>query len=142
MTDDYRQQLYDRLKADLAGAHLIIIGQSLADPDIRNVVDRALSLKASAGAVCRISLLMYTRNEGRAVVQENRGVDVAFGSIDDFFAGMVQHISDPGGAAVITGDPLDQVPALRPVTVDVIPIPVAQYRLAQSRIPIEMMCHG
>ncbi len=24
----------------------------------------------------------------------------------------------------------------------VIPIPVAQYRLAQSRIPIEMMCHG
>jgi hypothetical protein len=32
---------------------------------------------------------------------------------------MVQHISDPGGAAVITGDPLDQVPALRPVTVDV-----------------------
>jgi hypothetical protein len=23
-----------------------------------------------------------------------------------------------------------------------IPIPVAQYRLAQSRIPIEMMCHG
>jgi SIR2-like domain len=37
-TVDYREFLYDRLKGDLAGARLIIIGHSLADQDIREIV--------------------------------------------------------------------------------------------------------
>ena len=35
LTEEYREYLYDSLKRDLAGADLIIIGHSLADPYIR-----------------------------------------------------------------------------------------------------------
>jgi hypothetical protein len=119
LTEQYREQLYDRLKSDLAGAHLIIIGHSLADHDIRAMVDRAVRLKISSGAQTRITLLMYTRDEGRATLYESRGLDVCFGGLDDFFGGMVQHIVGATVLATGTSDPLDAVPALRTSTIDV-----------------------
>jgi SIR2-like domain len=59
-TQDYRQSLFDRLKADLAGAHLIIIGHSLADQDIKEVVARASAINAQTMGSGRITLLLYT----------------------------------------------------------------------------------
>lgn len=117
-TERYREDLYSRLKGDLVGAHLIIIGHSLADFDIRNLVDRALRLRASSGSATKVTLFLYTADMGRAELFEARGLDVCFGGIDDFFAGMVQHVvtSLP---PVTTGDPLDVVHALRTSTVDV-----------------------
>lgn len=88
LTEQYREQLYDRLKSDLAGAHLIIIGHSLADHDIRAIVDRAVRLRISSGAQTRITLFMYTRDEGRASLYESRGLDVCFGGLDDFSAAL------------------------------------------------------
>ena len=70
-TEEYRDQLFDRLKADIGNAHLIVIGHSLADPDIRAVVNRALALKAKSGLQCRVSLLLYTKDEGRASLFES-----------------------------------------------------------------------
>ncbi len=66
VTEKYREDLYSRLKGDLVGAHLVIIGHSLADPDIRNVVDRVLRLRATSGSATKVSLLMYTPDKGRA----------------------------------------------------------------------------
>ena len=119
LTEQYREQLYDRLKSDLSGAHLIIIGHSLADHDIRGIVDRAIKLRISSGAQTRITLFMYTRDEGRATLYENRGLDVCFAGLDDFFGGMVQHIVAAPVLPVETADPLDAVPALRTSTIDV-----------------------
>ncbi|MCJ2112906.1 SIR2 family protein [Methylobacterium sp. E-025] len=118
LTDEYRDQLFDRLKADVGASHLIIIGHSLADPDIKFVVNRALSLINRSGLQSRITLLLYTRDDGRATLFEGRGVEVVFGGLDDFFAGLVARI-EPKPALVNSKDPLDRVPALRPVTVEV-----------------------
>jgi SIR2-like domain/ATPase family associated with various cellular activities (AAA) len=115
-TDQYREQLFDRLKSDIGNAHLVIIGHSLADEDIRSIVNRALSLKAKSGLPSRISLLLYTRDEGRASLWEARGVEVVFGGLDDFFAGLISKI-DPASTAT-SPDPLDRVSALRPMTLD------------------------
>jgi hypothetical protein len=115
---NYREDLYTRLKDDLVGSHLIIIGQSLADPDIRSVVDRALRLRANSGSATRVTLFLYTRDMGRAELFEARGLDVCFGGLEDFFAGMVQHVVSPI-ASQPTGDPLDVVHALRTSTIDV-----------------------
>lgn len=117
-TSDYREQLYDRLRADIAGSHLVVIGHSLADPDIKEVVDRALLLIQKSGGGGRITLLSYTRDEGRALLFESRGMFVCFGGLDDFFAGLTTLIVPPTGAAPISGDPLDHYPALRPTTID------------------------
>jgi hypothetical protein len=68
LASDFREQLFDRLKADIAGSHLIIIGHSLADPDIKAIVDRALNPNAKSGGGGRITIFSYTRDEGRATL--------------------------------------------------------------------------
>lgn len=117
-TLDYREFLYDRLKGDLAGGRLIIIGYSLADPDIREAVTRALALNARAETGGQIVLLLYTKDLDRASLYEKRGLQVCFAGVDEFFAGLTERHF--GGAPKIdANNPLDQNPALRPVTLDV-----------------------
>jgi hypothetical protein len=116
-TSEYRELIFDRLKSDIGASHLIIIGHSLADEDIRSIVSRALSLNAASGAPGRITLFLYTPDEGRAALLEGRGVEVVFGGLDDFFAGLIGRISD-SPLVPASRDPLDQVTALRPSTLD------------------------
>lgn len=117
-THDYREKLYQRLDSDIADAHLVIIGHSLADRHIADLVDRAIANNQKVGQGGRISLFMYTPDEGRAALYEARGLEVCFGGLDDFFAGMAERVSAPPPPTQ-SEDPLDHVPALRPVTVDV-----------------------
>jgi hypothetical protein len=117
-TEQYREFLYDRLKGDLAGADLVIIGQSLADPDMKAIVNRAATLNAKAMAPGRICLLMYTKDEARASLFEQRGISVAFGGIDEFFAALAP-VLGPSSKPQSGGTPLESIPALEPVTVDV-----------------------
>ena len=119
LTEEYREQLYDRLKADLAGSLLIVIGHSLADRDIRDVVNRAAAINARSGGSGQLVVLSYTQDEGRAALLEGRGIAVCFGSLDDFFAEMAKRIV-PAAApdAAPSTDPLDLVTSLRPATVD------------------------
>nr|WP_249797643.1 SIR2 family protein [Bradyrhizobium sp. 199] len=118
-TADFREQLWDRLRADIAGNHLIVIGHSLADPDIKSVVDRALGLIQKSGGGGRVTLFSFTRDDGRALLFESRGISVCFGGIDDFFAGLTTLIVRPPVAAPATGDPLDEQAGLRPTTIDI-----------------------
>jgi SIR2-like domain len=83
LTQEYREQLFDRFKADIAGCHLIIIGHSLADPDIKDVIDRALLLISKSGGGGRITAFIFTKDAGRATLFETRGLTVCFGGIDD-----------------------------------------------------------
>ncbi len=136
-TSDFRQQLFDRLGADLASGTLVIIGHSLADPDIRSVVDRALTINRSAGGTGKIVLFMYTKDEGRAGLFEARGIDVCFGGIDDFFAGLASRVGASSSSAVLTSeDPLDHHPALRPATID------AAHALATGKPDVSGMYNG
>ena len=56
LVHEFREQLFDRLKADISGAHLVIIGHSLTDPDIKDVVDRSLDLNTKSGGGGRITV--------------------------------------------------------------------------------------
>lgn len=117
-TGNYRDSLYDRLKGDMIGGHLVIIGQSLQDQDIRDIVNRAADLGSKAPGAWRLSLFLYTRDDNRAQLFEKRGFTVCFGGIDDFFAELARKL--PASAIKRDSeDPLDVVPALRPVTIDV-----------------------
>ena len=118
-TKDYREKLYDTFRAALAESNLVIIGHSLADQDIKEVVARAISLNAQAMSAGRITLLMYTPDANRAILYESKGLRVVFGGIDEFFAEVTRKAPDYALVARASDDPLDAHPALRPVTLDV-----------------------
>lgn len=119
LTDDYRRSLYDRLKGDLAGGHLIVIGHSLADPHIKDITNRAAQINLQAGGVGRISLLLYTEDLSRAGLFESRNIQVTFGGIDEFFAAMARSNSAKPMIDRVVGDRLAKAAGLRPLTVDV-----------------------
>ena len=120
VTQDFREALYYRLAADLtAGTQVIIIGQSLADPDLRDVVQRAISINQKAMGGGRIALLLYTPDQNRASLFEARGLRVSFGGLDDFFAKLAKKAPEHVTAYKDSSDPLENSPSLRPVSVSV-----------------------
>lgn len=119
LTDDdyelagqYRDQLYDRLKADLIGGQLIIIGHSLADPHIKEVVDRAVRINSENYAHRQITILVYQKDPARASLMEARGLQVVFGGVDEFFGEMARRAPESVAVRCVTGDPLDAAPVL------------------------------
>jgi len=85
LTTLYREQLYDRMKGDIAGSDLLIIGHSLADPHLKDLINRACAINEKVLEPCRLTLLLYTPDENRAALYERRGLKVAFSGIDEFF---------------------------------------------------------
>lgn len=118
-TEDYREKLFDRLKADGGDGLLIVIGHSLADPDIRSVIDRAAKLNRESAGSARVVFFIYEKDQGRALLAENRGLEVCFGGLDDFFAALSARVGAKLTATASSGDVLDLVPALRPSTIDI-----------------------
>ncbi|WP_350599204.1 SIR2 family protein [Pseudomonas sp. 65/3-MNA-CIBAN-0223] len=119
LTMEYREYLYDSLKMDLAGTDLVIIGYSLADAHIKDLISKALDINARSHIPATINLILFTPDENRALLHERRGVRVAFGSLDDFFVELQKNASLKSDAGTVTSDPLDNFPVLRPVTRDV-----------------------
>ncbi|HCD06050.1 MULTISPECIES: SIR2 family protein [unclassified Methylophaga] len=118
-TSEYREFLWDAFKNDLNGGSIVIIGYSLADPHIKEIVDRAISNNNKSYSPATINLLLYTQDEDRALLLERRGVKVAFGSVDDFFIELRKKSAPSSLVYQSTGDPLDNYSALQPVTLKV-----------------------
>lgn len=119
LTHDYRESLYARFTEQLFTNNAIIIGQSLADPDLRSVVDHAVKVKRDKGAPGHITLFAFTPDEHQALIYESRGLDVCFGGIDDFFAEMSQVLAPAPLLPGITDDPLDRARSVHPSTITV-----------------------
>jgi len=119
-TADYREALYSRLRSDMnPGAQVVVIGQSLNDAHLRELVETVIATNQKVGAGGRIFLLLYERNETRALLYEQRGLRVAFGSLDTFMAEMDNRLPTTTTAFRDTDSPLDTFQALRPVTLDI-----------------------
>ena len=85
-TQDFREALYSRLRSDMdPGTSVLIVGQSLADEDLREIVRKTISINQKALMAGRITFLLYTKDENRAKLFELRGIKVAFGGFDDLF---------------------------------------------------------
>lgn len=119
-TSKYREYLYDRLKGDMAGGRLLIVGHSLSDPDIRSIVNRALDIAADILNPPTVFLLMYSPDGERAALLEKRGIHVAFGGIDELFAALSKVPVEVEPTNTASPTYLDCVPALVPVTIDIV----------------------
>lgn len=118
-TSEYRQTLWDAFKYDLNGSSVVIIGHSLADQHIKDLVRRAISINNQSHSPASINLVLYTKDEGRASLFERRGVKVAFGSVDDFFVELQKRNAPSPLVHESTGDPLDNQSILQPVTLKI-----------------------
>jgi len=119
-TSEYREFLFNTLKADLAESNLVIIGSSLSDEDIKLIITRAIRLNEQAMSSGRIFLLMYNKDEDRAALYEGRGLRVAFGGIDEFFSEMAKKSLGPLFDYQASDSILERYPALVPTVIDVI----------------------
>jgi len=116
---DYREALYDALKYDLNEANLVIIGYSLADQHIKDIVNRAVTINNKSYKPASIYLLLYTEDENRALLFEKRGIKVAFGGFDEFIVELQKYTTPNSYEYDVTDDPLDQFPVLQTITLDV-----------------------
>tara|TARA_R100000353_G_scaffold89567_1_gene66227 strand:- start:1781 stop:4186 length:2406 start_codon:yes stop_codon:yes gene_type:complete len=116
---EYRDALFDALKLDLNGASLVIIGYSLSDSHIKEVVNRAIEINSRSFSPASVFLVLYEKDENRAALYERRGITVAFGGLDEFFLELQKKCAAKVLVYSATGDPLDATPILRPITLDV-----------------------
>ena len=80
----YREALFKKLSLDFITKDVLIIGHSLADPDLKTLMTEALSVQRESGGTGRVFALIYEKDNDRAQLLESRGVRVAFGGIDEF----------------------------------------------------------
>lgn len=118
-TSDYREALFDAFSLDLTGAKLVIIGYSLSDQHIKNIVNEALKINKKIDNPSAVHLLLYTPDENRAFILERRGIKVSFGGLDDFFIELTKHQEPASKVFTFSGNPLDKTPTLHSVTIDV-----------------------
>lgn len=118
-TSEYREYLWDAFKHDLNGGSVVIIGYSLADEHIKDLVSRAISINNKSYSPSSINLVLYTKDEKRAAIFERRGLKVSFGSVDDFFVELQKRNTPSSLVYKSTGDPLDNQNMLQPVTLKI-----------------------
>lgn len=117
--EDYRSVLYRRLADFLHTKSVLIVGNSLVDPDLKRLVDDALRAKSSQGAPGKIYLFVYSPNPDMAEIYESRGVSVCFGGIDDLAFSLIKASPSEQLVLSVTSDVLDVAPALHSCTFSV-----------------------
>lgn len=115
---EFREYLFDRLKADIAGADVFIIGYSLNDRHIQEIIQRTIDLNKLKFAKT-ITIVVYEKSEDRASLYEARGLKVCFGGLDEFFSAVATVGPEATPVFEYSGKILDRYPELRPVTKEV-----------------------
>lgn len=90
---DFRKMLFDRMKADLESGMLLVIGQSLADQHLRDLVRDVAKLQTDIHAVNHVMILVFQRDDDLAALYERQGLSVVFGGIDEALDALTAHIS-------------------------------------------------
>lgn len=111
---DYRQLIYKRLQTDFAGATAVVIGHSLQDDDVQEILRESIKLQRGQGAPGKANLLMHQIDPERADIWRGRGAqNVAQGDINSFVAELGK--SECAKASTVSADTTAQLPhALAP----------------------------
>lgn len=81
----FREAIFDRMKYELEAGSVVIIGHSLRDPHIRDIVRRVAAIQQQVRRSNRVHLLIYNADPDIATLYERQGITVAFGGIDELF---------------------------------------------------------
>ena len=92
--DKYRQSLFSLLQSSLLTGDVLVIGQSLRDRHLNDLIKRVLAYKQE-GAPGNIYALIYDSDDLRAPLLEDKGAKIAFGGIDEFIHAMATNSPAP-----------------------------------------------
>lgn len=119
LVTEYREAVYARLSDMLFSKSVLILGQSLVDPDLRSLVDQAQKAKSTSGAPGKIFIFVFQRNNNLASVFEARGFTVCFGGIDELFSALFKSSPQEHLVLSVTPEVLSIAPPLEPATATV-----------------------
>lgn len=87
--EQFRQTSFSLLQNAMLTGDILVLGQSLRDKHLSDLVKKVLSLKPQ-GVSSNVYVLVYDKDDLRAPLLEDRGARIAFGGIDDFIHAMGQ----------------------------------------------------
>lgn len=90
--DNFRQIAFRALSGDMLTKDVLVVGQSLADEHLRDLVREALKLHNTAGTPGRVFVLSFEPNETRASLLRDRGAQVYFGDLDHFLDTLLREL--------------------------------------------------
>lgn len=93
---DFREASFKVLDGDLVTKDVLIIGQSLADAHLRELVNKVAKLHSTKSLPGKIYLLTYSSDEDRAMLFEDRGIVVSSGGIDVLMQTLTEKINTIG----------------------------------------------
>lgn len=117
--DEWREKIYAHLFPTMISSSVIIIGHSLSDPHLNEIIDRCILIKNKYASSAKIYCLVFQADETKALLLERRGISVCFGHIDSFAAEMMKSSSEIGENIEATGNPLDVSPSLHSTVIEV-----------------------
>jgi len=80
----YRQSVFDHLALDIFGNGVLIIGQSLKDKHLSDIVRIAAGRQDAYGYRHKVRLLSFEHDATLALIYEHQNVQIAFGGLDEF----------------------------------------------------------
>jgi len=116
---EYREALYNTLENQLYTSDIVIVGYSLSDSHIRDIINRVNHINKKSNGTATIYLIMYEEDVNRAMLYESRAIKVVYGSLDTLILKLIEHNSYIAKESADTGNLLDLSPVLRTVTLDV-----------------------
>jgi hypothetical protein len=117
--ENYREALFARLASDLMSKDVLVIGQSLQDRHLQDVMKAAAAAKQRSGAPGRLLALLYESDPDRAGIWTARGFTVAFGGIDDFMRSVTSRLTPDRQTMTWEADRLILKPGLQVAAIDV-----------------------
>jgi len=85
---NFREQGFNRLQTDIAASGVLIIGHSLRDKHLSDLVRKLADLQESSGYRHRINVVVYDKDDDYALIFESMGVRVCYGGIDELAAAL------------------------------------------------------
>jgi hypothetical protein len=136
LAQQFRELVFDRLLHETSLHNVVIIGQSLGDPDLNSTINEAIRRKRASGAPGKLYALIFNEDKNRASLFEQRGMSVCFGGLDDFMSTLGAQSAPVRLVHSDEGNGLDRAPQLRPVTIDV------QHSLTHSKADPTRLFNG
>lgn len=91
---EFREAAFRALDADILTKDLLVVGQSLVDPHLKDLIRDSLKIRASHGTPGRVFVLAFDRDEERARLHESRGAEVFFGDLDTMLGQLLEALPD------------------------------------------------
>ena len=99
--EKYRQAMFALLQAALLTKDTLIIGQSLRDRHLHDLVRQVLGAKQE-GSIGQVFVLVYDHDDLRAPLLEDRGARIVFGGIDQLVHSFAQDIKEEQSSSEAT----------------------------------------